>query len=111
MIPTLLVGDLILVKQIHLWRAFSWLSTPKSHRERPCAWRCDGVLLPPTASLDYIKRVVGVPADEVAYINKLFTINGKAIDTKEMPDFFEEDAMRYFKQFEELNWVGSPTAF
>jgi signal peptidase I len=56
---------------------------------------------PPKPSLDYIKRVVGVPGDEVAYINKRLTINGKALDTKAAPDFFDEDQMRYFKQFEE----------
>lgn len=42
-----------------------------------------------------------MPGDEVAYINKRLTINGKALDTKALPDFFEEDSMRYFKQFEE----------
>ena len=56
---------------------------------------------PPQPSLDYIKRVVGVPGDEVAYLNKRLTINGKPLDTKALPDFFEEDSMRYFKQFEE----------
>ena len=56
---------------------------------------------PPKPSLDYIKRVVGVPGDEVAYINKRLTINGKPLETKAIPDFFDEDAVRYFKQFEE----------
>jgi signal peptidase I len=36
-----------------------------------------GVPLPAQPSLDYIKRVVGVPGDEVAYLNKRLTINGK----------------------------------
>ena len=35
---------------------------------------------PPKPSLDYIKRVVGVPGDEVAYLNKRLTINGKPVD-------------------------------
>jgi signal peptidase I len=56
---------------------------------------------PPKPSLDYIKRVVGVPGDTVAYLNKRLTINGKVIETNALPDFFDEDAMRYFKQFEE----------
>ena len=42
-----------------------------------------------------------MPGDEVAYINKRLTVNGKALDTKSVPEFFEEDAMRYFPQFEE----------
>jgi signal peptidase I len=56
---------------------------------------------PPKPSLDYIKRVVGVPGDEVAYLNKTLTINGKPVPKAAMPDFFDDDVMRYFKQFEE----------
>ena len=56
---------------------------------------------PPKPSLDYIKRVVGVPGDEVAYLNKRLTINGKPLPTNALPEFFEEDSLRYFKQFEE----------
>jgi signal peptidase I len=56
---------------------------------------------PPKPSLDYIKRVVGVPGDEVAYLNKRLTINGKPLPTNALPEFFDEDAMRYFPQFEE----------
>jgi signal peptidase I len=56
---------------------------------------------PPKPSLDYIKRVVGVPGDEVAYLNKRLTINGQPVDEKRVTDFFDPDAMRYFKQFQE----------
>nr|MBP8230646.1 signal peptidase I [Xylophilus sp.] len=56
---------------------------------------------PPQPSLDYIKRVIGVPGDEVAYLNKRLTINGKEVPTKAVPDFFDESQVRYFKQFEE----------
>ena len=56
---------------------------------------------PPKPSLDYIKRVVGVPGDEVSYLNKRLVINGRPVPTSELPDYFEEDAMRYFKHFEE----------
>jgi len=37
----------------------------------------------------------------VAYLNKRLTINGKAVETNALPEFFDEDAMRYFKQYEE----------
>ena len=57
---------------------------------------------PPQPSVDYIKRVVGVPGDEVAYLNKRLAINGKEVPTTAQPDFFDESTMRYFKQFEEV---------
>jgi signal peptidase I len=45
--------------------------------------------------------VVGLPGDTVAYLNKRLTINGQVIETSAVSEFFDEDAMRYFKQFEE----------
>ena len=57
---------------------------------------------PPKPSLDYIKRVVGVPGDEVAYLDKKLAINGQPVSKTALPDFFDEDAMQYFKQFEEV---------
>ena len=47
------------------------------------------------------RRVVGLPGDEVAYLNKRLRINGKVIETSAIPAFFDEDAMRYARQFEE----------
>jgi signal peptidase I len=62
---------------------------------------------PPKPSLDYIKRVIGVPGDEVAYLNKQLTINGQPVAKAPRADFFEQDSMRYITQFEEKLPVGS----
>ncbi len=101
MIPTLAVGDLILVNKFHYGVRLPVLNTKITEGTLPKAGDVMVFRYPPKPSLDYIKRVVGVPGDEVAYINKRLTINGKALDTKTVPEFFEEDAMRYFPQFEE----------
>jgi signal peptidase I len=45
--------------------------------------------------------VVGLPGDEVAYLNKRLSVNGQVIDTQAVPDFFDEDLVSYFKQYEE----------
>jgi signal peptidase I len=37
----------------------------------------------------------------VAYLKKRLTINGQVVETTALPEFFDEDVMRYFKQFEE----------
>jgi len=56
---------------------------------------------PPQPSLDYIKRVVGVPGDEVSYLNKQLRINGQPVPKVAQPDFFDGDSMRYAKAFQE----------
>jgi signal peptidase I len=101
MIPTLLVGDLILVNKFHYGLRIPVINTKITDGEKP--QRGDVVVFryPPKPSLDYIKRVVGLPGDTVAYLNKRLTINGKTIETQTVPEFFDEDSMRYFKQYQE----------
>ncbi len=101
MIPTLLVGDLILVNKYHYGLRLPVINTKITEGTAPQRGDVMVFRYPPKPSLDYIKRVVGVPGDEVAYLNKRLSINGKAIETNTLPEFFDADAMRYFKQFEE----------
>jgi signal peptidase I len=101
MIPTLLVGDLILVNKFHYGLRLPVLNTKITEGEKPQRGDVMVFRYPPKPSLDYIKRVVGVPGDTVAYLNKRLTINGQAVPTDSVPEFFDEDAMRYFKQYEE----------
>ncbi|MEI8171745.1 MAG: signal peptidase I [Rhodoferax sp.] len=101
MIPTLLVGDLILVNKFHYGVRLPVINTKITAGTPPQRGDVMVFRYPPKPSLDYIKRVVGIPGDEVAYLNKRLTINGKAIETVALPEFFDEDVMRYFKQYEE----------
>ncbi|MBO9677708.1 MAG: signal peptidase I [Acidovorax sp.] len=101
MIPTLLVGDLILVNKFAYGVRLPVINTKITQGTPPQRGDVMVFRYPPQPSLDYIKRVVGVPGDEVAYLNKRLTVNGKPVATSALPDFFDEDAMRYFKQFDE----------
>jgi signal peptidase I len=101
MIPTLLVGDLILVNKFTYGLRLPVINTKITEGNKPQRGDVMVFRYPPKPSLDYIKRVVGVPGDTVAYLNKRLTINGQAVATTTVPEFFDEDAMRYFKQFEE----------
>ena len=102
MIPTLLVGDLILVNKFHYGVRLPVINKKITEGTAPARGDVMVFRYPPKPSLDYIKRVVGIPGDEVAYLNKRLSINGKVIETVAVPEFFDEDTMRYFKQFEEL---------
>lgn len=101
MIPTLLVGDLILVNKFTYGLRLPVFNTKLTEGRAPQRGDVMVFRYPPKPSLDYIKRVVGVPGDEVAYINKHLTINGVPVPKEQLPDYFDRDAMRYFKQFQE----------
>jgi signal peptidase I len=101
MIPTLWVGDLILVNKFTYGLRLPVLHTRLTEGTPPARGDVMVFRYPPKPTQDYIKRVVGIPGDEVAYLNKRLTINGKPVPTARLPDYFDQDAMRYFRQFEE----------
>ena len=101
MIPTLLVGDLILVNKFTYGVRLPVINLKITEGNKPQRGDVMVFRYPPKPSLDYIKRVVGVPGDEVAYLNKRLTLNGQAVSTNGVQEFFDESAMRYFKQLEE----------
>ena len=102
MIPTLLINDLILVNKFHYGVRLPVINLKILNNNSPERGDVMVFRFPPKPSLDYIKRVVGVPGDEVAYLNKKLTINGVPLSKSVLPDFFDEDTMRYAKQFEEV---------
>ena len=101
MVPTLLVGDLILVNKFAYGVRLPVLNTKITEGSKPQRGDVMVFRFPPKPSVDYIKRVVGVPGDEIAYINKRLTINGKPQSLTPMPDFLDEESMSYFRQYEE----------
>ena len=101
MIPTLLVGDLILVNKFTYGLRLPVVNIKITEGNAPQRGDVMVFRYPPKPSMDYIKRVVGTPGDTVAYLNKRLTINGQVIETSAVPEFFDADAMRYFKQYEE----------
>ena len=97
MIPTLHIGDLILVNKFHYGIRLPVANT-KITAGNPVQ-RGDVMVFryPPKPSVDYIKRVVGIPGDEVAYLNKKLTINGQPVASEALPEYFDESVMRYFR--------------
>jgi signal peptidase I len=101
MMPTLLTGDLILVNKFTYGLRLPVINT-KITDGTPLA-RGDVVVFryPPKPSMDYIKRVVGIPGDEVAYLNKKLTINGQPVPKAPAADYLDGESMRLLKQFDE----------
>jgi signal peptidase I len=102
MIPTLWVGDLILVNKFAYGMRLPVINTKVIEVGNPQRGDVMVFRFPPKPSFDYIKRVIGVPGDEISYLNKKLMINGKPLSKDVLPDFFDEDSLRYSKQFEEV---------
>src|ERR1700688_4771049 len=79
MVPTLMVGDLILVNKFDYGIRLPIIN--KKIIEIGSPQRGDVMVFrfPKDESQDYIKRVVGVPGDKIVYKNKKLTINGQTL--------------------------------
>ncbi|MCG6935053.1 MAG: signal peptidase I [Proteobacteria bacterium] len=99
MLPTLEIGDFILVNKFTYGIRLPVLNTEIIDFGEP--ERGDVIVFryPENPSIDYIKRVVGVPGDEIAYYNKVLYINGK--QAKQELDMPYEQAFPNLKRFKE----------
>ncbi len=94
---TLLVGDYLFVSKfsygystysfpfdLDLFPGRIWAEQPK---------RGDVVVFkkPTDTSVDYIKRLIGLPGDEIQMIGGILNINGKPVPRKRVDDFTETD--------------------
>ena len=77
MMPTLLVGDFILVNKFAYGIRLPVANTKIIEIDEP--ERGDVVVFryPKDPSVDYIKRVVGLPGDPIRYANKVIYVNGQ----------------------------------
>ena len=82
MLPTLHIGDFILVNKFAYGVRLPVLNTKIIETAAP--ERGDVVVFryPKNPSVDYIKRVVGLPGDTVGYFNKTIYINGEKVSQK-----------------------------
>ena len=101
MIPTLLVGDLILVSKFHYGIRLPVIN--KKIIDNNPVQRGDVMVFryPVDPRQDYIKRVVGLPGDEVSFMNQKLSVNGQPVETKPIGEFYDEDSLRYAPQFTE----------
>ena len=82
MIPTLYIGDFILVNKFAYGIRMPVFNKKMIEIEDPKRGDIVVFRYPRDPSIDYIKRVIGLPGDHVAYYNKVLYVNGKPIKRK-----------------------------
>jgi len=87
MMPTLLVGDFILVNKFGYGLRLPVVNTKVLAVGAP--ERGDVVVFryPEDPSIPYIKRIVGLPGDEIRYLDKQLLVNGQAVPREQLGVF------------------------
>ncbi|MEW5770660.1 MAG: signal peptidase I [Pseudomonadota bacterium] len=82
MLPTLLVGDFILVNKYTYGIRLPVINKKVLDLNQPARGDIMVFRFPQDPSMDYIKRVVGTPGDVVEYRDKRLTINGQPVSMR-----------------------------
>ena len=101
MVPTLVIGDLILVNKFTYGVRLPVLNKKIIDVGDPQRGDVMVFKYPKDMTQDYIKRVIGVPGDKITYENKRLTVNDKAVEYTALDDYLEDDSLEYRQQFKE----------
>ena len=99
MVPTLLVGDFILVNKFTYGIRLPVINRKIVEMNSPQRGDVMVFRYPEDPSLDYIKRVVGLPGDKVAYQNKRLFINGEEVKASRTKDYLPPGRLYYSQQY------------
>jgi signal peptidase I len=107
MVPTLLVGDFILVNKFTYGIRLPVANKKLIEIGRPERGDVMVFRFPEDPSLDYIKRVVALPGDRLEYRNKRLSINGTPVPMKQIDDYLSRERMQFSRRYvETVNSVG-----
>jgi len=96
MIPTLLVGDFILVNKFTYGIRLPVINRKIIDLNEPQRGDVLVFRYPQDPSIDYIKRIVAVPGDKIEYRNKQLSVNGKLVQQKLNGDYkYVESGLAY----------------
>ncbi len=97
MVPTLLVGDFILVNKFSYGIRVPVLNTKLIEVSAPQRGDVMVFRFPEDPTLDYIKRVVGLPGDRIEYRDKRLSINGAPVRLRQIEDYLYR--MQFARRF------------
>jgi signal peptidase I len=101
MIPTLQIGDLILVNKYEYGIRLPVLNRTVLDLGHPRRGDVIVFRYPHQPTQDYIKRVVGLPGDRVDYHDRRLTINGSLVPMREISPYFDPGRVQSYLQFSE----------
>lgn len=101
MIPTLRIGDMILVQKFSYGIRLPIVHTKILETGSPKRGDVAVFRYPKDPSQDYIKRIVALPGDEVRYENKVLSINGVPVPKQPAGAFMDATLVRPIDRFEE----------
>ena len=99
MIPTLLVGDLILVNKFTYGIRLPIVNRKIVDVGNPQRGDVMVFRYPVDPSVDYVKRVIGLPGDTVTFKAKRLSIGGQPVPTSPTADYFDPERVAYAKQY------------
>jgi signal peptidase I len=107
MIPTLLIGDFILVNKFAYGIRLPVVNVKVADVGDPKRGDVMVFRYPADPSLDYIKRVIGLPGDRIEYRDKVLSVNGSPLPRSALPDYESRERLQYFPHFlERLDGAG-----
>ena len=101
MVPTMVVGDFILVNKFTYGIRLPVVNKKIIDINSPQRGDVMVFRYPDDPSLDYIKRVVGIPGDRIEYRDKRLTINGTEVPLKRLDDYLSRERMQFSRRYEE----------
>lgn len=101
MIPTLLVGDLILVSKSTYGIRLPIINKKIMNVGDPQRGDVMVFRYPKNPSQKYIKRVIGLPGDIISYQNKRLAINGKPVAIRAEGEYFDSDRVTFSEKLSE----------
>ena len=101
MLPTLFVGDLILVNKYTYGVRLPVVHSKIIPVGSPARGDVMVFRYPPDPSVDYIKRVVAIPGDTLRYADGRLTINGQAIPLSSAGEFEDRRRLLLYPQYSE----------